>query len=100
MARDKHEKQIRKTSAQAEELLGEDSILSFVGAPTDKQTGPGPDAELGKHTRDVQHPSLVQFCGVEFQAADHMDRFRTAAQLLKFGSVLFILRAYSGERGE
>jgi hypothetical protein len=53
-----------------------------------------------EHERHVEQATFVECRGVELEAADDMDRLRTATEVPQPGGILFILGADTGEGGE
>jgi len=45
----------------------------------------------------IQNPALGDYCGIELQTADHMNRFRPTAEFSQFGRILLVLGADAGQ---
>ena len=96
MARDQHQKQIRETRAQAQELLGQDRIFTRMGAAADQQRGAGRQGELAQHLWHIKDAAFGDHRRIEFQTAHDVNRLRTTAQHAEFSRVLLVLGAHSG----
>src|SRR6266567_9527272 len=75
MPRHQHQKQIRELRAQAQEYVSEDRLFPGMRAAAQENAVAWTDPDLAQHGRDVQEVAFVQSGGIEFQAANHMNRF-------------------------
>ena len=94
------QKGIRILRLQLLENAGEYLLLARVGAAGNYDLPVGRDPDLGKQRGHVEQRTFVEFGRVEFQVADHLDRFRPEAEFTEAGGVGLVLAADSGKLGE